>query len=68
MRNVLTWPSSQLAYGDYEQATERNYLDIALLGCILLHSNDQEPPRPAGADGLNCGGYLPGPHLVAQLL
>ena len=61
MRNGLgLGPVSQLAYGDYEQATGENYLDIALLGCILLHSNDQDCHVRQEGDGLNGGGYLPG--------
>ena len=61
MRNGLgLGPVSQLAYGDYEQAIVENYLDIAVLGCILLHSNDQDRHVRREGDGLNGGGYLPG--------
>jgi hypothetical protein len=53
-------PLSQLAYGYYEQARVENYLDIAVLGWILLHSNDQGRHVPQEDDGLNGCGYLPG--------
>ena len=51
---------SRLAYGDYEETTGENYLDIAVLGCTLLHSNDQDRHVRQEGDGLNGGGYLPG--------
>jgi hypothetical protein len=60
MRNRLgLGPVSQLAYGDYEQEIVENYLDIAVFGCILLHSNDQDCHGRQEGDDLNGGGYLP---------
>jgi hypothetical protein len=59
---------SRLAYGDYEETTVENYLDIAVLGCMLLHSNDQGCHVGQEDDGLNGGGYPPSLASWAELL